>query len=128
MTGVGGIPTERQTQRAILAMAKACFPDVLLHHSPNGAHLAGDAGPLLGDGMRQGFPDLIAIWDGGVAFMEVKRPFGPRGGGGGEISDPQRMMLALFGLLNHNATIVRSQEEAHAFLRDCGAPCRGELV
>ena len=127
MSGAGGIPTERQTQRAILAMAKACFPDVLLHHSPNGAHLAGDAGPLLGDGMRQGFPDLIAIWDGGVAFMEVKRGFGPRGGGGGEVSFHQEAMLALLGLYGHNAMIVRSQEEAHAFLKRCGAPCRGEL-
>ena len=127
MTGAGGIPTERQVQRGILAMAKVCFPDVLLHHSPNGAHLAGDAGPLLGDGMRQGFPDLIAIWRGGVAFMEVKRPFGPRGGGGGEISDHQKAILALLGRLCHNARIVRSREEAHAFLKLCGAPCLGEL-
>ena len=127
MTGALAIQTERQVQRSILAMCGRLFPDVLLHHSPNGAHLAGDAGPLLGDGMRQGFPDLIAIWDGGVAFMEVKRPKGPRGGGGGEISDPQRMMLALLGLYGHNAKIVRSQEEAHAFLKSCGAPCRGEM-
>ena len=121
------IPTERATQRAILVMCGRLFPSVLLHHSPNGAHLAGDAGPLLGDGMRQGFPDLIAIWSDGVAFMEVKRPFGPRGGGGGELSVNQAAMLLALKDMNHSAAIVRSQEEAHAFLKRCGAPCRGEM-
>ena len=98
MTGAGGIPTERQTQRAILAMAKACFPDVLLHHSPNGAHLAGDgisrfkqAGALLGDGMKKGFFDLIAIWSGGIGFIEVKRPKL------GKLSDEQKAIHKLVG-------------------------------
>jgi hypothetical protein len=35
-------PNERQTQRAILAMLGRSFPRVLVHHSPNGGHLAGD--------------------------------------------------------------------------------------
>ena len=108
-------------------MAATCFPSVLIHHSPNGAHLAGDAGPLLGDGMRPGFPDLIAIWSGGVAFMEVKRPKGPRGGGGGVVSLDQRLMMNCLKALNQSFAIVRSQGEAHAFLKSCGAPCRGEL-
>jgi hypothetical protein len=74
------VPTERAVQRAILAMAKVCFPDVLIHHSPGGAHLAGNntsrfkqMGALKGDGMRPGFPDLICVWKGGIAFIEVKR-------------------------------------------------------
>ena len=122
------LPTERQTQRAILRMVEWCFPNVLLVHVPNGAHLAGSAGPLLGDGMRPGFPDLIAIWPGGVAFMEVKRPQGPRGGGGGVISPDQQDMIARLRDMKHRVAIVRSQEEAHLFLKSCGAPFCGELT
>jgi hypothetical protein len=52
------LPTERQVQRAILAMAGTCFRNVFITAIPNGAHLAGDrvarfkqAGALIGDGM-----------------------------------------------------------------------------
>lgn len=113
-------PTERQVQRAILRHCRACFPNVLLHHIPNGAHLAGDdvarfkqMGALLGDGMRKGFPDLIAIWAGGVAFMEVKPPKGPRGGGGGKISDEQAEMIDLLESMGHRVAIVRSIDNPH---------------
>ena len=35
-------PTERQVQRAILQMIGVCFRETIYHHSPNGAHLAGN--------------------------------------------------------------------------------------
>jgi hypothetical protein len=100
---------------------------VLIHHSPNGAYLAGDAGPLLGDGMKPGFPDLIAIWEGGVAFMEVKRAFGPRGGGGGVVSDHQEDMMQLLWSMGHRVGIVRSVDDAYNLLLECNAPCVGKL-
>lgn len=123
------LPTERQTQRAILAMARLCFPQVLIHHSPGGAHLAGSAtarfkqiGALKGDGMLVGFPDLIAIWSGGVAFMEVKRIKRS------VTSAEQTAILTRLIDMGHHARIVKSVDEAYTFLRQCGAPCSAEMA
>ena len=122
------VPTERQVQRAILKMAAVCFPDVLIHHSPNGAHLAGNntsrfkqAGALLGDGMRKGFPDLTCLWKGGGAFMEVKRSKLSK------TSPEQLAMLERIGEMGWPIAVVKSVDDAHAFLRAAGAPCKGEL-
>lgn len=124
-----GVPTERQTQRAILKMAAVCFPEVLLHHSPGGAHLAGNntarfkqMGALKGDGMKVGFPDLIALWTGGLAFLEVKRPKG------GKVSDEQLAMHERIEALGWPVAVIKSVPEAHSFLLNCGAPCVGELA
>lgn len=117
-------PTERQIQRSILRMAGLCFPDVLICHVPNGAHLSGDdrarcmqMGALKGDGLKIGFPDLIAIWNHGVAFLEVKRP-------GGKLSPQQLIMHVRLNELGYTPAVVTSSEQAHAFLVERGAPCR----
>lgn len=117
-------PTERQVQRSILRMAGIAFPEVLIHHSPNGAHLAGDdtarfkqMGALLGDGLKKGFPDLICIWNHGVAFIEVKRP-------GGKPSPDQNKVHALLGEMGFAPAVVTSDEQAFAFLKERGAPCK----
>lgn len=121
-------PTERQVQRGIIAMLRSCFPEVLYHHSPNGAHLAGSGsakfaqvGALKGDGMQRGFPDLICLWSGGAAFIEVKRPKGS------VTSDEQKAIHERLRGLGWQVAIAKSVEDAHAFLKACGAPCRGEL-
>ena len=117
-------PTERQVQRAILRMAGICFPSVFIHHSPNGAHLAGSdtarfaqVGALKGDGMKVGFPDLICIWNRGVAFMETKRP-----GCAKNLSPAQVQIHAELREMGFTPAIVTSTEEAFAFLKDRGAP------
>jgi hypothetical protein len=71
--------------------------------------------------MRVGFPDLICVWNGGVGFIEVKRPKRST------VSDEQVAMLELIKGMGHPAAIVKSVDEAHAFLKSCGAPCKGEL-
>lgn len=130
--GAGGsiLPTERQTQRAILQMCGLSFPDVLIFHIPNGAHLAGNAtarfkqiGALKGDGFKPGVPDLLCLWSpGDGCFIEVKRPKL------GRLSDEQKAIHArLFELCWPIAT-VSSVEEAYRFLRQCGAPCKVELA
>lgn len=118
-------PTERQVQRSILQMMGTAFPRVLVHHSPNGGHLAGNdearfkqAGALRGDGMKAGFPDLIAIWNRGVAFMEVKRP----GYTPSQVSPQQVQIHAQLAEMGFSPAIVTSPEEAFAFLRERGAP------
>ena len=126
----GIIPTERQVQRAILAMCGACFRDVLIFHIPNGAHLAGNTvarfkqmGALKGDGFKPGVPDLLCLWspsDG--CFIEVKRPKL------GRLSDEQKAIHAKLIDLCWPVATVTSAEEAYRFLRQCGAPCNAELI
>lgn len=118
------VPTERQIQRAILAMAGVAFPDVLIAHVPNGAHLSGNEqarcmqmGALKGDGLKIGFPDLIAIWNHGVCFLEVKRP-------GGKLSPHQVIMHVRLNELGYTPAVVTSPGEAFAFLKEKGAPSR----
>lgn len=116
------LPNERSVQRAVLAMAKVAFPRVILFHVPNGAFLAGteaerkrQMGILLGDGLLPGMCDLIAIWRGGVAFLEVKRP-------GGKLSDVQAEMLDRLALMGHDVAVVHSPSAAFDHLKACGAP------
>lgn len=117
------LPTERQVQRSILAMCGTCFPSVYITAIPNGAHLAGNdqarfkqMGALKGDGLKVGFPDMMAIWDGGIAFMEVKRPkFG-------RLSDQQIAVHEELSSRGWPVATVTSIDEAYSFLKRCGAP------
>lgn len=118
-------PKEREVQRNILRMAGRAFPTVLIHHSPNGGHLAGDklarfkqAGALKGDGMKPGFPDLICFWKHGVAMMEVKRP----GYTPSDVKDDQIKIHAVLAEMGFTPAIVTSPAEAFAFLKERGAP------
>lgn len=107
---------ERQVQRLIIRDCARLFPTVLLAHVPNGAHLHGSAGPLLGDGMRPGFPDLVVLWNYGVGFIEVKRSKG------GKVSDVQEAMHATLTGLGHRVVVATSSDEAIAALHAWGAP------
>jgi len=119
------VPTERQVQRSILSMMGVCFPSVLVHHSPNGGHLAGDrearfkqVGALKGDGMKIGWPDLACVWNHGIAFMEVKRP-----GYTPSMVSPQQVKIHdQLAEMGFTPAIVTSPAEAFAFLREKGAP------
>jgi hypothetical protein len=108
-------------------MAGICFPEVLIAHVPNGAHLSGDdrsrsmqMGALKGDGLKIGFPDLLCVWNRGVAFIEVKRP-------GGKLSPAQEAMHADLASKGYAPAVVTSPGEAHAFLIARGAPCRVQI-
>ena len=123
----GGLPTERQTQRAILAMCGVSFPRVFVTHVPNGAHLAGDAGArfrqigaLKGDGLKIGFYDLLLLWPTGWgASLEVKRAKT------GKVSPAQAVMAETYERLGWPAAVVTSVDEAYMKLREWGAPWSG---
>lgn len=126
---VTDVPKERATQRAILAMCGVCFPDVFIHHSPNGAYFGGSdkvrrmrGGIMAGDGCKAGFPDLICLWKGGAALLEVKREKG------GTVSDAQRVVHERLSAIGWPVSIVRSQTEAFEALAAAGAPCVGVLA
>jgi hypothetical protein len=118
------VPTERQTQRAILRMMGICFRSCLVWHVPNGAFLGDDQkarrrtmGGLLGDGLKPGAPDLAVYWNHGHALLEVKRP-----GCVKRLSDEQKRIHAELAEMGFTVGVVTSTEEAFAFLRDRGAP------
>lgn len=120
------LPTERQVQRAILQMCGVCFPDVYIHHSPNGSKLASNerdrqvaGGILRGDGMKAGWPDLICLWaPGRGAMLEVKRPKT------GRLTPDQIAVHERLRNIEWPVATVTSPEEAYEFLLSCGAPCR----
>ena len=122
------LPTERAIQRAILQMAGLCFPDVVIHHSPNGTYLGSArdkairGGASKGDGTKAGWPDLECFWQGGGIFLEVKRPKT------GVLSDNQKAIHERLSAIGWPVTVVRSPIEAHAALCAAGAPCRGVLA
>ncbi len=121
------LPTERQVQRQILAMLRQCFPLVISHHSPNGAHLAGNdaarfkqMGALLGDGMLRGFPDIALFWAHGKGLLcEVKRPKL------GKLSDTQTALHARLSAIGWPVAVVTTPDEVYELLRDAGAPWSG---
>jgi hypothetical protein len=119
-------PTERAVQREILRMCGTVFPSALVHHSPNGAHLAGDdgarfrqVGALLGDGMKKGWPDLIVVWNRGVGFLEVKRPRL------GKVSAEQEAIHAVLRDMGQRIEVVTSAAEAQAHMLAWGVPATG---
>jgi hypothetical protein len=118
------VPTERQTQRAILRMMGICFRSCLVWHVPNGAFLGNDPkarrrtmGGLLGDGLKPGAPDLAVYWNHGHALLEVKRP-----GCVKRLSDEQKRIHAELAEMGFTVGVVTSTEEAFQFLRERGAP------
>ena len=74
-------------------------------------------GALKGDGLKVGTPDLLCVWNRGVAFLEVKRP-------GGKLSPAQEAVHEALGGLGWPVAIVTSPDEALAALEARGAPVR----
>lgn len=68
------------------------------------------------EGLATGFPDCMCIWaDGGICFLEFKTPKG-------RLSDNQAEWIERLAERGHRVAVVRSIDDAVAFLRDCGAP------
>lgn len=110
-------------------MCGSCFRDVFIHHSPNGSKLAGSrrdrqvaGGILKGDGTKAGFPDLICIWRGGVAFIEVKKPKE------GRLTNEQKAVHEQLTGLGWPVATVTDVDQAYVFLNECGAPRSAELL
>jgi hypothetical protein len=123
----GGVPTERQIQRAILKMCGQSFPRVFIMAIPNGAQLAGNAtsrfkqmGALKGDGLKVGAPDLLCLWAAGQgAFLECKRPKT------GKLSEAQIDVHGRLAEIRWPVAVVTSPEAAFDFLKGLGAPWSG---
>lgn len=67
------------------------------------------------EGAAWGFPDVMCLWAGGVAFVEFKAPKG-------KLSDNQTEWLDRLTGMGFAATVSRDPDHALEFLRDAGAP------
>jgi len=113
-----GSPDERTVQREIVKALRKM--GMMVHHSPNGSHLAGDSfarlrqsAALKADGMMAGFPDLIAIKAGRVLLIEVKRE-------GGIMSPDQIAVAAASNAHGVGCIAVCSLDDTLAQLRGLG--------
>ncbi|MEO1169943.1 MAG: VRR-NUC domain-containing protein [Pseudomonadota bacterium] len=112
--------SEEAIQARWLRDAATMCPDVLLAAVPNGGKRTGYArAKVKREGIKKGFPDIIATWPGGVAFIEFKKR--------GEYPDAdQRKILNRLALQGHAVAVVRSSKGAFDFLKLQGAPFAGE--
>jgi hypothetical protein len=67
------------------------------------------------EGAAWGFPDVMLLWPGGVAFIEFKAAKG-------KLSDRQAGWLDRLQALGHPATVSRDPDEALVWLEQQGAP------
>ena len=108
--------TELEIQAGFRNKMRHKAPEVMLVAVPNaGRRTSYEALTRHREGMVSGFPDLIALWDGKVAFLEFKNRTG-------QISDSQ--IACLNRLVRHNFAVgvFRSPDTAVDWLRKQGAP------
>ena len=117
MTGVAK-PRESAIQGAIIAYCRAL--GIVAVHVPNGAVLAGDAtarakqtNALKRAGMAKGFPDLLLLRGGDVAFVEVKRE-------GERLRPEQEHWRDWLSAAGHRWSLWRSVDDAGKTLREWG--------
>jgi hypothetical protein len=103
---------------AIVRFLKLQLPGAVIHHSPNGAHLAGDKtkrtiaiAKLKAQGTLIGFPDILILWRGQFWCMEVK----PKGE---HPTDAQEEVGAWIRSQGGRWALVRSIDDARAALRE----------
>lgn len=125
---------EAVLQQNIVATLRTLLPSGwLVHHSPNGGYRTkAEAGRFKAMGVVPGFPDLIVIGPGSILFMELKAPPKRLKGSGesqaqAETSPAQDAVLNLLSGAGWPVTVVRSIDEAQAFLRAHGVPMRGRV-
>ena len=107
-------------------MCGIAFPNVFIHHSPNGVFLGSArdkairGGVSKGDGTKAGFPDLICFWSPAKGCcLEVKRPKL------GKVSEVQADIHERLSRVQWPVAVVTSIDEAYTYLRSLGAPWSG---
>jgi hypothetical protein len=117
------IPSELAEQQALRKRLYYSAPSVMVVAVPNAARrTVWEARRAKQEGLAAGFPDLMAIWPGGIAFVEMKRVKG------GTVSDNQREWIERLQGYGFPAAVCRGADAAMAFLRDAGAPIRERVA
>lgn len=91
-------------------------PSVRLVAIPNaGKRTAWAAMQAKREGLAKGFPDLLALWEGGCAFLEIKAR-------AGSLDVEQIAWLNWLHNAGNAVGVFRSVDTAIAFLKEQGAP------
>jgi hypothetical protein len=113
------IPSELAEQQALRKRLYYSAPSVMVVAVPNAARrTVWEARRAKQEGLAAGFPDLVCLWPGGIAFVEMKRVKG------GTVSDNQAEWIERLQGFGFPAAVCRGADAAMAFLRDAGAPIR----
>ena len=103
---------EAAIQKAIIDRLR--WHGVMCIHVPNAGKRSAIAGRRIkAEGLRPGFPDLVALQGGRAAFLEVKAPKG-------RLSPAQVECHAELARQGFDVAVVTSQDEALAALRARG--------
>lgn len=103
-------------QTRLRSRIRTIAPAVRLVAIPNaGQRTAWAAMNAKREGLAKGFPDLLALWGGGSAFLEIKVR-------SGSLSTDQIAWLNWLYAGGHSVGVFRSVDSAIAFLRQQGAP------
>ena len=109
---------EDAAQKWLVEYVRAVCPGVLIFHVPNGgARRKAEAAILKGLGVTAGIPDLILLWPGHVAGLEMKAPKG-------KPSPAQLAIGETFKSMGHLWGVASSVDEALALLRSWGVPTK----
>lgn len=108
--------SELQIQTLFRSRARIQCPAVTIVAVPNGAKRGQRAmNQALREGMQPGFPDVMCLAPGRVAFIEFKDAKG-------KPDDQQKWWLEKLPRLGFPATLSRDPDHALQFLRDHGFP------
>lgn len=102
----------------VLAWLRTCAPDVLVHHSPNeGRRTRWEGQRMQALGTRAGWPDLELLYQGELAFIELKAE-------GGRLTDRQQQCIADIEAAGHLVAVCRSLQDVVDLLHMMGWPTR----
>lgn len=109
--------SELETVTRFRARCRIHCPEVVLVGIPNAAKRGQRAmNQARREGASWGFPDMMALWPGGVAFIEWKREHG------GRLSANQVEWIARLGAMGFPAKVCNDPDEAIGWLESLGAP------
>ncbi|MEY4932682.1 MAG: hypothetical protein RLZZ403_1002 [Pseudomonadota bacterium] len=109
---------EDQIQRTVVHWIRATCPGALVFHVPNGGKRSrAEAGIFKGLGVLAGVPDLIILWPGVCAGLELKAP--------GKKPEPAQEQIGQQMLaMGHRWGWADDIDKALALLREWGIPTR----
>lgn len=112
----GSARSEIEIQTLFRSRARVRCPAVKIVAIPNAAARGQKAlNQARREGAAWGFPDVMCLWPGGIAFIEFKAATG-------KVAEHQAEWLDRLTAMGFPATVSRDPDHALAFLRDAGAP------
>lgn len=117
---------EARIQKAIVVLLRTIMPGAIIHASGHeqrghGAAWARRQAMLTEMGALAGFPDLIVMAEGKIAFLEVKAP-------GGSLSPAQRLFRDRAAAHGFPWALVRSADDALAAIEAAGFRTRRKAL